>query len=103
MNSAFDILETDFLKPNSLVEQLGVNPFLLGFKCGHKYDTRTRAFDLAKPEDMILKVLPHTKAEVEHVEHTKENKLREFFKEVQPDPEAAVYLLDVVSLSMSGI
>ena len=50
-----------------------------------------------------MEVLPHTKVEVEHVEHSKEKKLREFFKEVQPVPEATVYLLDVVSLSMSGI
>ncbi len=81
INSAFDNLDTDFLKSNRWVEELGANPFLLGFECGNVYDTRTRKFDLAKPRGMIVKVFPHTKAEVEHVEHSKEKYLRKFFKD----------------------
>ncbi len=44
-----------------------------------------------------MKVLPHTKDEVETVEHAKEDSLRKFFKEVQPDDGADKYLIDVMS------
>ena len=85
------------------MEELGANPFMLGLKCGNVHDTKTNIFDLAMPEDMIVKVLPHTKAKDEHVEHSKEAYLRKILKNVQPDRDAAQYLIDVCSLSMYGI
>ena len=86
-----------------MTEELGANRFLLEFKCGHKYDTRTAEYNVAHLEDMILKALPHTRAEVEHVEHSKEAKLRKFFKEVQPDDGEDTYLIEVMSLIVSDI
>jgi phage/plasmid-associated DNA primase len=111
IDSAFTNLEADFFKPNSWTEELGANQFLLGFKCGHKYDTRTAEYTVAEPEDMIIKVLPHIKAEVEHVEHSKEAYLRKFFREIQPytdadDPrihEGERFMIDLFSLIVSGI
>jgi len=106
IDSAFNNLESSFLKPLGWADLLGANPFLLGFKCGHVYDTRTHDFVLgfrpALPEDMIMKVLKHTKDEVMCADPVKAEFIRDVFSEIQPDKDAAKYLFDLFSYIISG-
>ncbi len=51
---------------------------------------------------MLDKCLTHTFKEVTHVDVDIDAMLRKYFKEVQVIPEAATYLIDLISYIVSG-
>ena len=81
---------------------MGANPFLLGFKCGAVFDTINMKYHVGIPTDMLVKVLKHTRAEVEAVDRDIEAQIRRCLSEIMTTKEAATCIHDLLSYIVSG-
>ncbi len=91
-----------FAREKQWALDLGANPFLLGFKCGVVLDTTNMEYHVGTPADMLMKVLKHTRAEVEAVDPGIEAEIRRFIADTMITKEAATFLLDLLSYIVSG-